>query len=72
MTFEEILPYIKDGWTVAEEISGKKIYLLRLEWYSQIKRPFLCEDVGDGIISPWYPTSEEILSDKWESVEFKT
>ena len=72
MTFEEILPYIKDGWTVVEKASGKKVYLLRLEWYSQLKRPFLCVDGDDDAILPWYPTSDEILSGEWEALEFRS
>ena len=71
MPFEEILPFVKDGWTVSREGSGVTVRMLKPEWYSQFKKPFLhTVDEGKNIV-PWYPTSNDILAEDWYKVEYE-
>ena len=72
MTFEEVLPMIKDGWLVSRPSwKGVSIGLFKPEWYSVIKTPFIYVDLKDDIM-PWSPGHNDLLAEDYYTVEFKS
>ena len=73
MTFEEILPKIKDGWTVSRPSWSEDVILLfKPEFFSSVKVPFIFIEREGKMVSVYSVSFEDLFADDFEVVEYRS
>lgn len=72
MTFEEVLPKIKDGWTISRSSWGKDVILLfNPESYSSVTILFIFIEREGKMFSVYSASQEDLFANDFYVVEYR-
>jgi len=73
MTFDEMLPNLKDGWAVTRPSWGKKVIVMfKPEFFHTVTLPFIYIEMDGKMFAIYSASQDDLFADDFELVEYRT